>query len=388
MTHLNSTQLKHLLPLILLYWFSQNALAQAVSINTDGSAPDSSAILDVKSADKGVLFPRMSEAARLAISSPAEGLMVWDTSYNDIWGYDGIQWHELSSKWERFGDHIQNVYPGNVGIGEYSVGASLYIRKPGPSISMYDEARPSTSGTMRGDSNNLEIFANRILNPFTNDDEPGHLILQADQDLGMFGLYATGNVGIGHDDPPYKLTLEGTMGFYDGGTLYGLVFANSNQMAINAKTGSVLGGDPQDLLLQTSTGLFALTGSVGIGIQTPLAKLHVSPTVMIGAGAPAAGYALSVNGKIMAEEMRIEDSGTWPDFVFGEKYALRSLDALQQHIDSSGHLPGVPSASDIEVNGIMIGEMQKLQMEKIEELTLYILQLHERIKDLEAATHR
>lgn len=61
---------------------------QAVSINTDGSAPDASAILDIKSMDKGFLVPRMSSAQRLLIGSPAEGLLVFDETTNSFWFYN------------------------------------------------------------------------------------------------------------------------------------------------------------------------------------------------------------------------------------------------------------------------------------------------------------
>ena len=73
----------------------------------------------------------------------------------------------------------------------------------------------------------------------------------------------------------------------------------------------------------------------------------------------------------------------WPDYVFAKDYALPTLAALQQHINEKGHLPNIPSAVEIEANGLELGEMNKLLLEKIEELTLYILQQEARIKTLE-----
>lgn len=110
---------------------------------------------------------------------------------------------------------------------------------------------------------------------------------------------------------------------------------------------------------------------------------YFSEAVSIGTTGNASGYLLSVNGKIMGEELRIEDSGSWPDYVFSEDYELLSLDALSSSIAQTGHLPGIPDAKTVADEGIHVGEMQKRQMEKIEELTLYILQLHERIAALE-----
>lgn len=68
-----------------------------IGINTDGSDPDSSAILDVKSTDKGLLIPRMNSASRMAIVTPAEGLMVYDSTTNSFWFYQNTAWTELLS---------------------------------------------------------------------------------------------------------------------------------------------------------------------------------------------------------------------------------------------------------------------------------------------------
>jgi len=71
--------------------------SQNVAINTDGSAPDSSAILDINSTTKGLLIPRMSTSERTAIPSPAVGLMVYDMDRNTFWCWAGSSWIELMS---------------------------------------------------------------------------------------------------------------------------------------------------------------------------------------------------------------------------------------------------------------------------------------------------
>jgi hypothetical protein len=106
-------------------------------------------------------------------------------------------------------------------------------------------------------------------------------------------------------------------------------------------------------------------------------------SVRIGGPFSANGYKLSVDGKIMGEELRIMNSANWPDFVFEEDYPLMTLQELDQSIKELGHLPGIPSAEEIEENGIDVGEMQKVLVQKIEELTLHILQQEKRIKELE-----
>ncbi len=354
---------------------------QAVGINDDGSLPDPTSILDVKSPNKGVLFPRMDEARRLSIPAPPEGLMVWDTTHNSIWGFDGSQWRELSSKWESVSNGIRNINPDNVGIGNTSSSYSLYIQKPNPSIGFYDEDFAIPSGFIRGDSTALEIHAYRA-SPFASVD-PGNLILQTTNFVAGTFPFNAGKVGIGTYNPLDKLSLNGDMGFFTGDIRYGAIGDLNGDLWINAKLG-VFATPANDIVLQYEDEAFLTSGRVGIGIANPLAKLHVGSQVLIGASAtPANGYLLSVDGKVMAEEMRIEDSGAWPDYVFEDDYPLISLGALRNEISQSGHLPGIPSAAEIDENGILVGEMQKMQMEKIEELTLYILQLHERIEKLE-----
>jgi hypothetical protein len=94
------------------------------------------------------------------------------------------------------------------------------------------------------------------------------------------------------------------------------------------------------------------------------------------------GYALNVDGKIIAEELRVELSTNWPDYVFAKEYELKSIKEVEAHINEKHHLPGIPSAKEIEEDGLMVGDMQKRMMEKIEELTLYIIDLNNEIEDL------
>jgi hypothetical protein len=88
------------------------------------------------------------------------------------------------------------------------------------------------------------------------------------------------------------------------------------------------------------------------------------------------------NGKVYAREVEVS-LNTFPDYVFEHDYPLLSIDALRQYINRNNHLPNIPSACEVEENGIGLGELGIRQLEKIEELTLYILQLDERMKKLE-----
>jgi hypothetical protein len=77
--------------------FAQSNIQHSLSVNTDGSAPNASAQLDVSATDKGMLVPRMTSAQRTAIASPATGLLVFDTNSNTFWFYNGTAWSNLSS---------------------------------------------------------------------------------------------------------------------------------------------------------------------------------------------------------------------------------------------------------------------------------------------------
>jgi|GEM_PF-2024308 len=129
-------------------------------------------------------------------------------------------------------------------------------------------------------------------------------------------------------------------------------------------------------------------GSVSIGGVSLGAEngLYVNGQVSIGTAVPATGYALSVDGKIMCEEIRVELQGNWPDYVFADDYKLLTIKEMAKHIAQYNHLPGVPSADEMEqTGGVDIGTMQIKMMEKIEELSLYIIQLEKKIEKLEAA---
>ena len=106
--------------------------------------------------------------------------------------------------------------------------------------------------------------------------------------------------------------------------------------------------------------------------------------VSIGSHAVPAGYKLSVDGKIVAEELLVQLKSNWPDYVFTEDYALTPIDELAKQINKLGHLPGMPSAKEVESKGQEVGNMQVKLVEKIEELTLYVIELKAEIETLKS----
>ena len=96
------------------------------------------------------------------------------------------------------------------------------------------------------------------------------------------------------------------------------------------------------------------------------------------------GYKLLVNGNILCEGIDVVKDVPYSDFVFKEDYKLRSIDELEEFVSQHNHLPEIPSAKEFKENGYNIGEMDDLLLRKVEELTLYIIQLENRISELES----
>lgn len=116
------------------------------------------------------------------------------------------------------------------------------------------------------------------------------------------------------------------------------------------------------------------------GSSVPL--IHFTNQGNVAIGKLGASEKLEVNGTIRAREVKIESSG-WADFVFAPDYQLPSLEAVSNHIKEHQHLPDMPSAAEVEKEGINLSEMQAKLLQKIEELTLYAIEQNKRIEELE-----
>ncbi len=97
-----------------------------------------------------------------------------------------------------------------------------------------------------------------------------------------------------------------------------------------------------------------------------------------------ANIKVGVKGKVYCEGLRIKMAGTncWADYVFDKNYRLLPLSDVKQYIQNNKHLPGIPSAEEVKKEGLEVEDMLKLQMQKIEELTLYVIQLQEEMAKL------
>ncbi len=201
-------------------------------------------------------------------------------------------------------------------------------------------------------------------------------------------LSGLGNVGIGISDPLYKLHIKSATEqavkidgqnslvlFHDQATdvQYGFLRAwTSSPFNPAGYHGLEMGvppsgvGEPAKRLLFSTN--FAIrmvvmeNGNVGIGTNNPTNKL-------------------SVNGNIRSKEVIVE-TANWPDYVFENSYPLKPLAEVEEYIKAHNHLPGIPAATQLETEGLHLGDIQKKMMEKIEELTLYIIQQQKEIDAL------
>lgn len=188
-----------------------------------------------------------------------------------------------------------------------------------------------------------------------------------------------GRMGIGYNGSSYGRTLNlgGTgMNFYmpNEGDFGGAIFPTDTSLVIWSNSGT-----NDKLVFQPSW------GNVGVGTYSPKAKLHLNGAMLIGSTSAriATGYQLSVDGKIIAEEVKVQLSSSWPDYVFADNYKLMPLDELEKSIRQNRHLPNIPAAVVVEKEGISLGDMNKRLIEKVEELTLYIIELNKKNQQLE-----
>jgi hypothetical protein len=128
-------------------------------------------------------------------------------------------------------------------------------------------------------------------------------------------------------------------------------------------------------------GIYVSTSSVG---GECLLQLNRNTTPIFQVGANGVAY---LDGTLRAKEIQVK-TNVWADYVFDKNYKLIPLSKVEEFVDENKHLPNIPSAKEIESQGISVGEMQRLQMEKIEELTLHLIEKEKKIQNLEERLER
>lgn len=190
----------------------------------------------------------------------------------------------------------------------------------------------------------------------------------------------SGNVGIGTMTPEEKLDIDGNIRL--GGDI-GTVIApqldvsdlnpGATAVAVGIK-GRKWGHFVVDIYGNDSKDAFAVrTDSNNDGVLDNIPFL-VNNAGRVGIGTVTPDSKLAVNGVIHSKEVKVDLNG-WSDFVFEKAYPLPTLKEVEQHIKEKGHLKDIPSAREVEEHGIFLGEMDAKLLQKIEELTLYIIEL-------------
>jgi hypothetical protein len=255
--------------------------------------------------------------------------------------------------------NASNTNTGNIGIGTTSPIGKLDIRGQ-TFIGTNDLVLGSAGSFVQIDQAAANGNTYTQIRAFSNGgNTSSDLILQS----------AGGRVGIGTSNPTEKLDVAGNMLLRNMSNAPGsgssISFSSYDSAHPGPKIRSYLdnaeGPKSQSRLILSSYGLGAYNneltlynGNVGVGTITPKERL-------------------SVNGSIRATEIKVE-SENWPDYVFKPSYKLASLNEVKAYINKNQHLSGIPSKIEIAEKGLSLGEMNKLLMKKVEELTLYLIQ--------------
>lgn len=230
---------------------------------------------------------------------------------------------------------------------------------------------------------NIRLRNNAIIGTWSNNS-----LTFKTNSLARMTIGANGNVAIGNTTDPKALLHILAEGSQDASILLestgtgkagGIFFRGS---AVNIGT---LDKDQPIAFYTAGTELrmkIDPEGNVGIGVESPQYKLHVAGNAKFNNQVVIDAGGLYVNGEIKAKKY-LATLTPFPDYVFLPEYKLLTINEVESYIAENGHLPGLPDAATVEKNGIELGEMNALLLQKIEELTLYIIAQDKKIQALE-----
>ncbi len=212
--------------------------------------------------------------------------------------------------------------------------------------------------------------------------------------LGSNIFYNNGNVGIGTNAPDRSLSAKYSSTSGNLAALPTISVANTHiatgindfsfsSFEFSGNDGGVVGeffadgsgffnGGTPNVYFRATTNHPILLGT------NQLVRMIISNTGNVGIGTTAAtplgAYKLAVNGKIGCTELTVTNTG-WADFVFQDNYRLPPLEEVETFISENKHLPGIPTEADVKEKGVSVGDMSSKLLQKVEELTLYVIDL-------------
>jgi hypothetical protein len=276
------------------------------------------------------------------------------------------------------------VNTGNIGIGTNAPASKLHLNSAIERETFRIYKNTTTS-------NYLSIWqgdAGAAIDPIGT----GKLWLGYDQATDVYMGNGSGNVGIGTTSPIAKLQVNTTSATTSYGSInssdLGLFLRNTNATDNNLNIISFgdaagygvahVGAIYKNQTTHEGKLFFATKGPTGFKQQMLIDEVG---NVGIGTTTPG-NFKLAVNGKIWGTEVQVALTNPGPDYVFEKSYALPTLEEVKSYIDQNKHLPEVPSAKEMEANGVNVGEMNMLLLKKIEELTLYLIEQQKEINEL------
>jgi hypothetical protein len=196
--------------------------------------------------------------------------------------------------------------------------------------------------------------------------------------------YNTGSVGIGTANPSSQLAISGTSSTNPNNTgaeiLYSaLTFQNLSSGGLNYIVGRISSIQENGNYIDAGSLAFS-TGVAGLYERM---RINTAGNILIGKTTQTnTGYKLDVNGNIRANAITVNSTGA--DFVFDPVYKLMPLADLSEYLKNNNHLPGVASAKQMQTDGLNLGDNQTKLLQKVEELTLYVIEKDEQLKKQQA----
>ena len=427
---------------------SASVFAQKDNVGIGTTSPDASAVLDIQSSNKGLLIPRMSLEQRKSVNRPATGLMIYQTDEKaGFYFYNGDDWKPLTEavgnakavaldvdNWSKNGDavsstnfigttngqalrfRVNNIHAGSInrfGGGNVSLGYESGLTNTGfQNVSIGFNSLKTATGA----SNNVAIGYESLLSTISGIGNIGLGVKTLKSSTGnnnmAIGSLALENLGAGSSNVAIGNTalrnktsgnnnvaigaaalesnVTGTgnvaIGFTAGYTETG---SNKLYISNNTSINPLIKGDFAANNLQVNS---KTTGYLAIGDFTTATS--ASPGT---GGLPlpanigqASGYRLVVQDGILCEKVKVALRATgstdWADYVFEPEYKAKmlSLEEVEKYINTNKHLPNVPSTAEVQKEGLDFHQTSRMFMEKIEELTLYMIDMKKEINALKS----